>query len=115
MTQSIERGTRDRVMARPTSDSAARRRRPLFMGVGCFTAVVATGGAICSIATLFGASWRVALMGVTLLVLAGLGGVVLCLQWMLVDRQDFYRRGHLDGWMRGWRGQEPGGDDPILR
>jgi hypothetical protein len=47
--------------------------------------------------------------------LAGMASVVLCVHAMLADRQEYYRRGQLDGWMRGWRGQEPDVDDPLLR
>lgn len=46
---------------------------------------------------------------------AGLCGALLCLHAMLADRQEFFRRGQLDGWMKGWRGQAPEVDDPLLR
>lgn len=115
MTQSIDRSTRERAVQAPVPETVTRRHRPLTIGVGCFTVVATTGGTICGVATLTGASWRIAIMGATLLMLAGLGAVVLCVQNMIADRQDFYRRGHLDGWMRGWRGQEPGGEDPTFK
>lgn len=34
---------------------------------------------------------------------------------LLAEREEFYRRGQLEGWMRGWRGQEPEADDPLRR
>lgn len=48
-------------------------------------------------------------------VLSGIAVAVLCVEAMLAERQEFYRRGQLDGWMRGWRGQEPDVDDPLMR
>jgi hypothetical protein len=46
--------------------------------------------------------------------LSGLAATILIVHAMLADRQEFYRRGQLDGWMRGWRGQEPEVDDPLI-
>ena len=48
-------------------------------------------------------------------VMTGIGAGLLVTQSMVADRTEFYRRGQLDGWMRGWRGQEPDVDDPLLR
>jgi hypothetical protein len=48
-------------------------------------------------------------------ILSGLAGVVLCVNWMLADRQAFYQRGKVDGFYQGWHGQLPDVDDPLLR
>lgn len=115
MTQSIERGTQRRAGQLQVPETVTTRHRPLIIGIGCFTAVTAAGGIAFSVATLTGSSWRVALVGATLLMLAGIGAAVLCLHNMIADREDFYRRGHLDGWMRGWHNQDPDGDSPLLK
>lgn len=48
-------------------------------------------------------------------ILSGLAGAVLCMEWMLSDRQTYYQRGELSGWLKGWRGLPPDTDDPLLR
>ncbi len=83
--------------------------------VKLYTAI--TGGSavvLLTIAFLLG-RWHIALAGTTVALLAGAGGVVLCIHAMLADRHEFWRRGQLDGWMRGWRGLEPEVDDPLSR
>ena len=59
--------------------------------------------------------WRTALAGSTLLIISALAGTVLAMNWLMADRQEFYRRGHLDGWHLGWRGLPPGSGDPLQR
>lgn len=39
---------------------------------------------------------------------------VLCVDVMMTSRQEFWRRGWDDGCTRGWRGQAPEVDDPLL-
>lgn len=58
---------------------------------------------------------HLAIYAAACLVLAGLSGAMLCLHCMLADRDEFYCRGQLDGWMRGWRGQTPEDGDPLLK
>lgn len=48
-------------------------------------------------------------------VLAGISGALLCMRAMLAGREEFYRRGQLEGWRRGWYGQVPELDDPLLK
>lgn len=59
--------------------------------------------------------WRLALLGSTLLVIASAAGVVLGVHLVLADRQEYFRRGELVGWMRGWRGEGPESGDSLLR
>lgn len=117
MSQSITRGSRERALAGASSEPVVLHRGRLINGIRIFTAVMLLAGFSMAVWSLAegSASLHLALGGATFFVLAGMGGVVLSLQAILAERQEFYRRGHLDGWMRGWRGQEPGGDDPILK
>lgn len=82
-------------------------------------AVVAAGTALTGVVLLTAAivleEWRTALIGSTLLVVSAIAGNVLVWDRLMADRQEFYRRGQLDGWMRGWRGQEPEGCDPLWK
>jgi magnesium-transporting ATPase (P-type) len=48
-------------------------------------------------------------------IIAAIAGAVLCVEWMLADRQTFYLRGKVDGYYQGWHGQLPDADDPLLR
>jgi len=50
----------------------------------------------------------------TCFILCGLAVAVLCIESMLATREEFYRRGELAGWMKGWRGLPPDTDDPLL-
>jgi hypothetical protein len=72
-------------------------------GIGCLAAAFALN------------EWRTALAGSTLVIVAVVAGSVCTVNALIADRQEFYRRGKLDGWMQGWRGQEPTADDPLLR
>lgn len=116
MSQSIDAATRTRSMM-PAPQTITKPRRHVLTGVRLFTAAaVLTGVVLAAVEITSGAHdlYRVS-AAVTSLFFGGLAGTVLCLRSMLASRQDFYRRGQLDGWMRGWRGQEPEVDDPILR
>lgn len=57
---------------------------------------------------------RFAIYATLLLAIAALAGAVLAIARMFAEREQFYLRGHLIGWMRGWNGQEPLTDDPLL-
>jgi hypothetical protein len=96
-------------------DQADFGTQPLMRWVRVFTTLT-TGFAVVLLTTAFLLGhWHVALAGTTVALLAAAGGVVLCVNAILADRQEFWRRGQLDGWMRGWRGQEPEVDDPLFR
>jgi hypothetical protein len=114
MTASISKETRHRAFRPSVGDDNQLGRPTLVIGVWCFT--VSTG--LIGVAAMSWAfayvEWRTALTGATLLILSGAGGVVLCLRALLAARQKVYQRGQLDGWMRGWRGQDPEVTDPLL-
>lgn len=97
----------------PTAAEPAGCSR-LLRGVQVFTALTALGAAACLATALNHDRWHYALAAATLAMMAAMGAALLAGNAMLADRQDFYRRGQLDGWMRGWRGQEPDVDDPLL-
>lgn len=116
MTMSIDHDARAKTLRGDGAEAVidhGRSRLALFVGWGA--GVLATVGALCMAWAFTTEEWRVALLGTTLLLLAGMGGTVLCLRRFLADRQEFYQRGQLDGWMRGWRGQEPEVFDPLMR
>lgn len=80
------------------------------------TTAAATLGAVACLAIAFELSeWRIALAASTLAIVAAISGATLCVQAMLRSRIDAYRRGHLDGWMRGWHGHEPDGHPGMFR
>jgi hypothetical protein len=58
---------------------------------------------------------RFAIYAAACFMTSALCAALLVMHAMLADRQEFYRRGQLDGWMKGWRGLEPDVDDPLLR
>jgi len=76
------------------------------------TAVVGVGGLVAAFCL---NEWRTAVVGGALLVVAVMAAAVCVIDALLADRGEFYRRGKLDGWMEGWRGQEPSADDPLLK
>lgn len=116
MTQSIERTTRERARRTPDAEPVIAKRPKLIVGVWCFTVGMTVLAVALTVAQLTVVdSVHLAIYAATCAVLAAIGGAVLSFRAMLAGRQEFYRRGHLDGWMRGWRGQEPEVDDPILR
>jgi hypothetical protein len=87
----------------------------LTRGVQIFTVTAALAGTGCLAFAFSRDEWRSALIGSTLIILSAIGASVWVAGMVLADRQDFYHRGLLDGWMRGWRGQPPDVDDPLVR
>jgi hypothetical protein len=87
----------------------------LLNAVRIYTALTALAAAALLAIGIFGQEMHIALAGAGGLVLAAIGGAVLCVERLLADRQEFYRRGQLSGWMKGWRGEAPDVDDPLLR
>jgi hypothetical protein len=115
MTQHITAETRAAALAPPGSKSDTVSRSGLILGVRLFTAFMTLKALGFLISAFTFAGWRSALAAATFFILAVLGGLVLTIDCLLAERQEFYRRGQLDGWMRGWRGQEPEIDDPLLK
>lgn len=95
--------------------TALPRHRAVMRYVMAYTILTSLGAVATLALAVYLGQWRVALTGSTLAILAAIGGGVLCLNLVIADRQEFYRRGVLDGWMRGWRGQPPDIDDPLTR
>jgi hypothetical protein len=117
MTASIERDTVERAL-QPSAvdkDKTSRSSR-LVVGIWVFGTVAAAGGLVLvGLDLAHPHSLRYAVYAGACLVVAGICGGLICLRAMLAGCQEFYRRGQLDGWMRGWRGQCPDVDDPLLR
>ena len=116
MTTSIDRATRDRAKLPSAQQRPTVGRCRLLIGVRIFAAVTAAAGVGLGVADLtMGRSVTLIAAAVTCVLLAALAGTVLVLDALLADRQEFYRRGQLDGWMRSWHGQPPEMDDPLLK
>jgi hypothetical protein len=116
MTLSIDRETRAKAAAPAGSEPVTREPHAMITAVACVAAVTVIAGVALGVADLAGhGGIHLVMPAMTCFVLAGLSSAVLVIHTMLADRQEFYRRGQLDGWMRGWRGQEPDVDDPLLR
>ncbi|WP_433368288.1 hypothetical protein ACQPZX_41275 [Actinoplanes sp. CA-142083] len=88
---------------------------PVMPAVKLFAGVTAVAGAGCLAAAFSVAEWRIALAGSTLVVLSAVASALWIADGLLADRHAFYRRGKVDGWYEGWRGQPPATDDPLLR
>lgn len=117
MTVSIDPATMTGDTEPPSDPAPSRpdRERQLVRVLWVVSATTTIGAAGCLAIACFESEWRFALTGSTLLVLAWITGATLCVHAMLKSRREFYRRGHLDGWMRGWRGEGPYNGDPLLR
>jgi uncharacterized membrane protein len=114
MTQSIDRETRARAASPAGSEPVTITRNRLIVGVRCFVGLMVLKAMAFLIAAFAFAGWRSALAAATFFILAVLGGVVLTIDALLASRSDFYQRGQLDGWYRGYRMQPPELDDPLL-
>jgi hypothetical protein len=93
---------------RPTTSALIRSVRIItvslaFVGIGVLSAAFAHN------------EWRTGVVGFTLIVAACTGAVVWAIDAMLADRNAFYERGSLDGFMRCWRGELPSAKDPLVR
>jgi hypothetical protein len=116
MTQSIDRATREKAASPPVSESVTGDRTRLILGIRVFAAGALVAGIGLGVADLASEGHvHLVIPSATCFVLAALAATILIVNSLLADRQEFYRRGQLDGWMRGWRGQEPETDDPLLR
>lgn len=116
MTQSIDDRTRAKALTSSAPQRPAGKQSRLIIGVRIFAAVTAAAGVGLGVADMT-ADHNVPLTAaaVTCILLAALAGTVLVIDAMLADRQKFYRRGQLDGWHRGWSGEPPEVDDPLLK
>jgi hypothetical protein len=115
MTLSIDRATRDRASTPPGAAPGTAGPGKLIIGLRIFTAVATAAGIALGVADLASSgSVHLVIPCVGSFVFAGLAANNLVHHHLLADRQEFYRRGQLDGWMKGWRGQEPGTDDPLI-
>lgn len=118
MTISIDRATRERAKVPPSDHhkALADPRDRLICGVRIFAAVTTAAGIALGIWDLAGdGSVHLVMPSVGCFVLAGQATTILLVHSLLASHQEFYRRGQLDGWMKGWRGQQPDVDDPLLR
>lgn len=116
MTQSISRESRTRVLQEPIAETTERRRDWQVIGVRIFTGLAVLAGVGLTVADL-ASSGRTHLIipAATCFIVAAIGAAVLVLLAQIADRQEFYRRGQLEGWYRGYRMLLPEVDDPLLR
>lgn len=116
MTASIDKEQRQQATVPPRQPADRSTAISLLIrGVKTFAVTTAVAGAA-SLGVAFAlGEWRTALAGSTLVILSVVASSVWIVNALLADREDFYRRGQADGWYRGWRGQVPTVDDPLLR
>lgn len=116
MTQSISRETRRHAPEPPTAAPPEPRRDWQVIGVRVFTAINALAGVGLGATDLAGGG-GVHLTGPAMaaFILATIGAAVLILLSQIASRREFWQRGQLDGWIRGWNGQAPEVHDPLLR
>lgn len=118
MTIEIQRERQQRALRPDRDDSPGQPAGPrrIRTAIRFSTAVAGPGGIVLAAVDLASAAdMRLLIAGVALVIVAALGAAVLCIDALLTDRGEFYRRGQLDGWMKGWRGQEPDAEDPLLK
>lgn len=114
MTQSIELAQVRATGANAATPAEAVRHRRALAAVKVLSPLAATGSLVCFISSLTSEKFGFHLIAAsaTLVILGGIGGALLVLQALLTSRQAYYRRGMLDGWMRGWNGQPPEANVP---
>jgi hypothetical protein len=103
------------VRTRHTGVKGSTRIHRIFIGVTAAGVSLGIGGFVVVGLDIALPNIHLAVYAAACFVLAGLAGVLLVLRVMLADCEEFYRRGHLDGWMRGWNGQSPAADDSLLK
>ncbi|GAB1642503.1 hypothetical protein [Krasilnikovia sp. MM14-A1259] len=114
MTTSIEQHLHDIEPAPEGSPFRPSRNRLVAATWAVFGCGITGGIALIAVDITSRDNIRYAIYGILLVAMASLAAGVLAVERMLAEREQFYRRGHLVGWMRGWRGQEPLNDDPLL-
>lgn len=117
MTIEIGEDRKQRALHPPVAAAeAATGPGTIIWGARAFAVLAAMTGVAMSVADLAGdGTVHLVMPALTSFLVAGQSTVILCVHAMIAERGDFYRRGQLDGWMRGWRGQEPHTDDPLLK
>lgn len=116
MTADISEQQRMRALRTSGPDSRPTRHSRLVVSITCFGVGATVTGLILVAEDLTDTTgFHFAVYAAACFVLAGLSGTLLVLRAMLADCQEFYRRGQLDGWMKGWRGQQPEVDDPLIK
>jgi hypothetical protein len=108
----------------PRSDSRTDRteaapeppgRSHIITGVRICTGVTAaTGVASAAVDVASDGGLPALIVSCTAFVIAAIGSSLLVFNAILPTCQEYYRRGHLEGWIRGWRGQPPENDGPGL-
>lgn len=117
MTADIGEQQRMRALKTPAPGAGQPTRHSrLVVGITCFGVGATVTGLILVAEDLTDrVGFHFAVYAAACFVLAGLAGTLLVLRAMLADCQAFYRRGHLDGWIKGWNGQNPETGDPLLK
>jgi hypothetical protein len=115
MTMSIDRATRGKGAMPPGTHPDPKGPRRLIIGVRFFAGIAAAAGVgFTAFDVAGGVHVHLVAPAVVSLVFAGQASIVLIVHYLLADRCEFYRRGHLDGWVKCYRGQEPDTDDPLI-
>lgn len=117
MTHSIELPKVRANVTDASNTTPAPTNRRTFLVIRILTGVCIVGWAGHLGAALVTDSHDLLLLGSanTFIILAAIGGALLVIRRMLSTRQDYYRAGQLDGWMRGWNGQPPENHTPGVQ
>lgn len=116
MTAEITEQRRLRALHTSAPDGQSTRHSRLVVGITSFGVGAAVTGLILVAEDLTDrAGFHFAVYAAACFVLAGLAGALLAVRAMLADCQEFYRRGQLEGWNRGWNGLPPEKHDPLLK
>lgn len=116
MTQSMEHETRERASRAPMPATPATPRDWQLIGVRIFTGISALAGVgLAAVDLASDGGTHLIIPAATCFIFAAIGGAVLILLSQIASRQEFWRRGQLDGWIRGWNGQAPEVHDPLLK
>jgi hypothetical protein len=115
MTQSIDERHRKQAAHPASAGEPGPAVSQLVRWIRIFTGTTLGAGLVVFTWALAHDLWRLAVVGMVLVFLAAVSAGVWTVHLLLADRNEFYRRGLLEGWRQGWNGQPPDVDDPLLR
>lgn len=115
MTAEIGEQQRLRALRAPLPEDRPTRLGRMIIGITCFGVGATITGLVLAGLDIALTNANLAVYAAACFVLAGLASALLVLRAMFADCQEFYRRGQLEGWHRGWNGQPPETSDPLLR
>lgn len=115
VTRSISEATVQRAI-NPTPQVAVPkvRRSRMVIAARMFAVAMLVSGAACQAAAIASDEYDMYLMVgmVGFYIISGMAVMLLCINRMISSREEYYRQGQLEGWVRGWNGQTPDARTP---